>query len=103
MRRESAGRGGWKPFLHHVTKSGPQRRRTIKLKTSRPRPKVLTAAEVKSGRFHTVQALIPGTSALAPVTVGLVGFHMYLPNIGQGVWATFAQIDNAPLQSETAD
>jgi hypothetical protein len=64
--------------------------------------KILTPVEVKSGRFHTVQALIPGTSALAPVTVtvGLVGFHMYLPNIGQGVWATFAQIDNAPLQSE---
>ncbi len=38
----------YKPFLHHVTKSGPQRRRTIKLKTSRPRPKVLTAAEVQT-------------------------------------------------------
>ena len=64
--------------------------------------KILTAAEIKSGRFHTVQALIPGTSAVVPVpvTVGLVGFHMYLPNIGQGVWATFAQVDNAPLQSE---
>ena len=37
----------YKPFLHHVTKSGPQRRRTIKLKTSRPRPKVLTAAEAQ--------------------------------------------------------
>jgi len=64
--------------------------------------KILTPAEIKSRRFHTVQALIPGTSALVPVpvTVGLIGFHMYLPNIGQGVWATFAQIDNAPLQSE---
>jgi hypothetical protein len=62
--------------------------------------KILTPAQIKSGRFHTVQALIPGTSALAPVTVGLVGFHMYLPNVGQGVWATFAQIDNAPLRSE---
>jgi hypothetical protein len=62
--------------------------------------KILSPAEIKSGRFHTVQALVPGTAALAPVTVGLVGFHMYLPNIGQGVWATFAQIDNAPLRSE---
>jgi hypothetical protein len=46
--------------------------------------KILTPVEFKSGRFHTVQALIPGTSALAPVTVtvGLVGFHMYLPDIG---------------------
>ena len=38
----------YKPFLHHVTKSGPQRRRTIKLKTSRPRPKVLTAVEAQA-------------------------------------------------------
>jgi integrase/recombinase XerD len=37
----------YKPFLHHITKSGPQGRRTIKLKTSRPRPKVLTAAEAQ--------------------------------------------------------
>lgn len=61
--------------------------------------KVLSPAEIKSGRFHTVQAIL-GTSAAAPVSVGLVGFHMFLPNIGQGVWATFAQIDNAPLLSE---
>jgi integrase/recombinase XerD len=38
----------YKPFLHHVTRSGPQRRRTIKLKTARPRPKVLTAAEAQT-------------------------------------------------------
>ena len=49
---QSAGRRGpatsYKPFLHHITKSRPQRRRTIKLKTSRPRPGVLTAAEVQT-------------------------------------------------------
>ena len=49
---QPAGRRGsatsYKPFLHHVTKSGPQRRRTIKLKTSRPRPKVLTAVEAQA-------------------------------------------------------
>jgi integrase len=49
---QPAGRRGaatsYKPFLHHVTKSGPQRRRTIKLKASRLRPKVLTAAEVQT-------------------------------------------------------
>jgi integrase/recombinase XerD len=49
---QPAGRRGsatsYKPFLHHVTKSGPQRRRTIKLKTSRPRPKVLMAVEVQT-------------------------------------------------------
>ena len=46
---QPAGRHGaatsYKSFLHHVTKSGPQPRRAIKLKASRPRPKVLTAAE----------------------------------------------------------
>jgi integrase len=38
----------YKPFLHHVTKSGPQRRSVIKLKTSRLRPEVLTAAEAQA-------------------------------------------------------
>jgi len=48
---QPAGRRGaatsYKPFLHHVTKNQPQRRSVIKLKTSRPRPKVLTAAEAQ--------------------------------------------------------
>jgi integrase/recombinase XerD len=38
----------YKPFLHHITKSGPQRRSAIKLKTPRARPKVLTAAEAQA-------------------------------------------------------
>jgi integrase/recombinase XerD len=50
--RVGAGRRGsatsYKPFLHHITKSGPQRRRTLKLKTSRARPKVLTAVEAQT-------------------------------------------------------
>jgi site-specific recombinase XerD len=49
---QPAGRRGsatsYKPFLHHITTSGPQRRRAIKLKMSRPRPKVLTAAEAQT-------------------------------------------------------
>lgn len=49
---QPAGRRGsvtsYKPFLHHITKSGPQRRRMLKLKTSRARPKVLTAVEVQT-------------------------------------------------------
>lgn len=49
---QPAGRRGsatsYKPFLHHVTKNEPQRRCAIKLKASRPRPKVLTAAEVQA-------------------------------------------------------
>jgi len=51
--------------------------------------KVLTPAETRSGRFHTVQALLDG--AQQPVTVGLVGFHFFLSNGGQGSWATFAK------------
>lgn len=48
-----AGRGrssatSFKPFLHHVTKNAAQRRRTIKLSTSQPRPRVLTAAEAQT-------------------------------------------------------
>lgn len=64
--------------------------------------KVLTPAEISSGRFHTAQAVIVGTSAVAPtpVTVGLVGMHIFqmLGASNQGIWATFAQIDNAPVQ-----
>jgi len=50
---QPAGRRGgcatsYKPFLHHVTKSTPQRRRTVKLTTSRPRPRVLTTAEAQT-------------------------------------------------------
>jgi len=56
--------------------------------------KVLSDAERRSGRFHTVQALLGG--AKTPVTVGLVGFHVFVVNGVQGAWATFAQMDNAP-------
>ncbi len=49
---QPAGRRGsatsYKPFLHHISKSGPQPQRTIKLKLSRQRPKVLTAVEVQA-------------------------------------------------------
>ena len=56
--------------------------------------KVLTDAERHSGRFHTIQALLGG--AKTPVTVGLVGFQVFVVNGVQGAWATFAQMDNAP-------
>jgi integrase/recombinase XerD len=50
--RQPGGRRGsatsYKPFLHHITKNQPQRRSTIKLKSSRSRPKVLTAAEAQT-------------------------------------------------------
>ncbi len=57
--------------------------------------KVLSSAEQKSGRFHTTQAVLDGSKT--PVTVGLVGFHMFIANGAQGAWATFAQADNAPV------
>lgn len=56
--------------------------------------KVLTAAEARSDRFRTVQALLGGSKT--PVTVGLVGFHVFVVNGTQGAWATFSQVDNAP-------
>jgi integrase len=50
---QPAGRGGstapsYKPFLHHVSKGEPRRRRTIKLAASAPRPQVLAVAEVQA-------------------------------------------------------
>lgn len=48
-----AGRGrssatSFKPFLHHVTKNNPQRRRMIKLVASSPRAQVLTAEQAQA-------------------------------------------------------
>jgi site-specific recombinase XerD len=52
VRMQPAGRRGsassYKPFLHHVTKNKPERRRAITLKTSSPRPKVLTVNQVQA-------------------------------------------------------
>jgi hypothetical protein len=61
--------------------------------------KVLTAQEsaAKPLRFHTAKALLPGGKT--PVTVGLVGLHVFqMPSasFNQGFWATFQQVDNAP-------
>ena len=46
--RGRAAATSYRPFLHHVTKSGGQRRRTIKLTAPQPRPKVLTAQQVQT-------------------------------------------------------
>jgi len=40
-------RGGWKPFLHHISKGQPVARRAIAMKTSRKLPRVLAADEVQ--------------------------------------------------------
>jgi site-specific recombinase XerD len=43
------GRGtAWRPFLHHISKSGPQPRRTVGLRAPRKLPRVLTSAEVQT-------------------------------------------------------
>jgi integrase/recombinase XerD len=41
-------RGGWKPFLHHVTRGKPQPRRAIALKAPAKLPRVLTVGEVQA-------------------------------------------------------
>jgi hypothetical protein len=59
--------------------------------------KILSPAEVASGRFHMSLALIPGS--LQPVQVGLVGMHVFqvIKGFDQGAWATFLQVDSAPM------
>ena len=41
-------RGGWKPFLHHVSKHKPQRRTAVSLKAPKKLPRVLTPVEVQA-------------------------------------------------------
>src|SRR5262249_12997459 len=42
------GRGGWKPFLHHISKGKPQPRRTIAVKAPKKLPRILTVTEMQS-------------------------------------------------------
>ena len=42
------GRGGWKPFLHHLSKGRPQARRAIALKVPSKVPRVLSVAEMQA-------------------------------------------------------
>ncbi len=44
----AGGRGGWKPFLHHVSKGEPYRGRAITLKAGKKLPRILTAAEMQT-------------------------------------------------------
>jgi integrase/recombinase XerD len=44
----TGGRGGWKPFLHHVSKGEPYRGRAIALKVPKKLPRVLTSAEMQA-------------------------------------------------------
>jgi integrase/recombinase XerD len=42
------GRGGWKPFLHHLSKGKPHARRAIALKTPSKLPRVLSVTEMQA-------------------------------------------------------
>jgi len=44
----AGGRGGWKPFLHHISKGKPYRGRAIALKVPKKLPRVLTVAETQA-------------------------------------------------------
>jgi integrase/recombinase XerD len=44
----TGGRGGWKPFLHHVSRGKPYRGRGITLKAPKKLPRVLTVAETQA-------------------------------------------------------
>jgi integrase/recombinase XerD len=44
----TGGRGGWKPFLHHVSRGKPYRGRAITLKAPRKLPRILTVAETQA-------------------------------------------------------
>ena len=44
----TGGRGGWKPFLHHVSKGKPYRGRAISLKVPKKLPRILTVAETQA-------------------------------------------------------
>ncbi len=52
-------------------------------------------------RFHTAEVLVGNPQR--PALAGLVGMHVvqHVSPLRQAVWATFAQIDNAPLVSDT--
>src|SRR5271166_3384125 len=44
----AGGRGGWKPFMHHISKDKPYRGRAISLKVPKKLPRILTAAETQA-------------------------------------------------------
>jgi integrase/recombinase XerD len=43
----AGGRGGWKPFLHHISKGRPYRGRAITVKAEKKLPRILTVAEMQ--------------------------------------------------------
>ena len=45
---KTGGRGGWKPFLHHVSRGKPYRGRVISLKAPVKLPRILAVAEMQA-------------------------------------------------------
>jgi site-specific recombinase XerD len=45
---KTGGRGGWKPFLHHVSKGRPYRGRAIALRVPAKLPRILAVAETQA-------------------------------------------------------
>ena len=45
---KAGGRGGWKPFLYHISKEKPYRGRAITLKAPKKLPRILTVAETQA-------------------------------------------------------
>ncbi len=44
----TGGRGGWKPFLHHISKGKPYRGRAVTLKAPVKLPRILTVSETQA-------------------------------------------------------
>ena len=44
----TGGRGGWKPFLHHVSRGRPYRGRAVSVKAPKKLPRILSAAETQA-------------------------------------------------------
>src|SRR6266566_3809457 len=59
---KAGGRGGWKPFLHHVSKGKPYRGRAIALKAPNKLPRILTAAEAQGKPWACVMRTSPPPS-----------------------------------------
>ena len=66
--------------------------------------KQLSPDERANGRFHLSRAVLqlPGTDTCQVAVVGLVGLHIVhkTPTFPSWVWATFEQVDNAPLTGQ---
>ncbi|MYM82931.1 hypothetical protein GTP44_13300 [Duganella sp. FT50W] len=69
--------------------------------------KVLSASEVTGKRFFTTRAYVISPGGEGSVqTVGLAGLHIFAgggsdtQGNSAGLWATFAQVDNAPLSGQ---